>query len=68
MDYLQDFLDFTQYVRGRANNTIQGYRWDLREFLTWLQSRGLEPQNVKSTDIDTFFIYLRKRKRTPRPQ
>ena len=63
MNYLQDFLDFTQYVRGRANNTIQGYRFDLREFLTWLQGRGLEPQNVKSTDIDTFFIYLRKEKK-----
>ena len=62
MNYLQHFLDFTQYVRGRANNTINGYRWDLREFLTWLQGRGLEAQNVKSTDIDTFFIYLRKEK------
>jgi site-specific recombinase XerD len=62
MDYLQDFLDFTQYVRGRANNTIQGYRFDLREFLTWLQGRGLEPQNVKSTVIDSFLIYLKKEK------
>ena len=60
MDYLQDFLDFTQYVRGRANNTIQSYRWDLKDFFTWLQGRGLEPQNIKSTDIDTFFIYLKK--------
>ena len=62
MDYLQDFLDFTQYVRGRAPNTIQSYKFDLREFLAWIQGRGLEPQNVKSTDIDTFFIYLRKEK------
>ena len=62
MNFLQDFLDFTQYVRGRANNTIQGYRFDLREFLTWIQGRGLEPQNVTSTIVDTFFIYLRKEK------
>jgi site-specific recombinase XerD len=60
MHYIQDFLDFTQYVRGRAENTINAYRYDLRNFFAWLHDRGLEPQNVKSTDIDAYFIYLRK--------
>ena len=62
MDYLQDFLDFTQYVRGRSANTVQGYRFDLTCFLDWVEREHLEVEKIKPTDIDTFFIYLKKEK------
>jgi integrase/recombinase XerD len=46
MDYLQDFLDFTQYVRGRSANTIQSYRYDLSQFLEWVKVKPLPLQYV----------------------
>jgi site-specific recombinase XerD len=62
MNYLQDFLDFTQYVRGRSANTIQSYRYDLSQFLEWVKVKGLDPLKIRPVDIDEFFIWLRKEK------
>ncbi len=62
MNYLQDFLDFTQYVRGRSANTIQGYRYDLSQFLEWVKGKELDPLKIRPVDIDEYFIWLRKEK------
>ncbi len=62
MDYLQDFLDYLLYVRGRSVNTIHSYRFTLKEYLSWLQTRNLDPKDVKPMDIDSYFIHLRKDK------
>ncbi len=62
MDYLQDFLDFTQYVRGRSTNTVQSYRYDLSQFLDWVKAKELNPLQIRPVDIDEFFIWLRKEK------
>jgi integrase/recombinase XerD len=63
MDYLlQDFLDFTQYVRGRSANTTQSYRYDLSQFLEWVKGKELDPLQIRPVDIDEFFVWLRKEK------
>jgi len=62
VDYLQEFLDFTHFVHGRSDNTVQGYRWDLISFLEWVKGTGLEVANVRPTDIDDYFIFLRREK------
>jgi len=62
MNYLTDFLGFVQFVHGRSANTVQGYRWDLISFLEWVKLTSLEVTNVKPTDIDDFFIWLRREK------
>lgn len=56
------FLDFTQYVRGRSANTIQSYRYDLSQFLEWVENKGLDPLKIRPVEIDEFFIWLRKEK------
>ena len=63
MDYLQDFLDFTQYVRGRSASTIQSYRYDLSQFLEWVKGKELDPLKIRPVDIDEFFIWLRKERK-----
>jgi integrase/recombinase XerD len=63
MDYLQDFLDFTQYVRGRSANTVQSYRYDLSQFLEWVKDKQLDPLKIRPVDIDEFFIWLRKERK-----
>jgi len=60
MEYVQQFLDFCQYQRGLAVNTINGYRWDLRLFMDWLEGKDLELTAVKIRDVDSFVIALRK--------
>ena len=62
MDYLQDFLSFVQYVHGRSDNTVNGYRWDLSCFLDWVKLTGHDVTTLRPVDIDEFFIFLRKEK------
>jgi len=62
MDYLQDFLDFTHFVHGRSDNTVQGYRFDLSQFLEWAKGAGLDITKLKPTDIDDLFLWLRREK------
>jgi integrase/recombinase XerD len=62
VDFLTEFLDFTQYVRGRSASTVQSYRYDLSQFLEWVKSKELDPLKIRPVDIDEFFIFLRKEK------
>lgn len=62
MNYLQDFLDYVRFVRGRSENTVQGYRWDLTSFLEWAKVTSLDITTLKPTQIDDFFIWLRREK------
>jgi integrase/recombinase XerD len=63
-NYLEEFLDFCQYQRSLADNTIRSYRWDLKQWTTWLRDRDLDLIRVKIRDIDNFFISLRKEGRS----
>ena len=60
MDYLTEFLDFCQYQRSLAENTIRSYRWDLKQYFNWLEGQHLELVSVKIMDVDRFIISLRK--------
>ncbi|MGD0915705.1 MAG: tyrosine-type recombinase/integrase [Thermodesulfobacteriota bacterium] len=60
MNYLEEFLDFCQYQRSLSENTIKGYRWDLKQYFAWLQEKGLGVTTVKVFDIDSFIISQRK--------
>lgn len=60
MNYLEEFLEFLEYQRSLSLNTIKSYRWDLLGYSKWLGERGLESNEVKVRDIDTFIISLRK--------
>lgn len=60
MDYKADFLEFLQYHRNLAENTLHSYEFDLREFLQWINQRELRPEDVKIKEIDAFLISRRK--------
>ncbi len=62
MDLLQDFLGYVEFVRGRSKNTVQTYGFGLTQFLEWAGSVNLDITKAKPTDIDDFFIWLRKTK------
>jgi site-specific recombinase XerD len=60
MNYVEQFLDFCQYQRSLSENTVNGYRWDLKIFMEWLKDKDLDVIMVKIRDIDSFIISLRK--------
>ena len=60
LNYLEEFLDFCQYQRSLAENTIRSYRWDLKQYFNWLEGQHLELVSVKIMDVDRFIISLRK--------
>ena len=62
MDYLQDFLSFVEFVRGRSTNTVNSYRWDLISFLEWVKLTGSDVTTLRPVDLDEYCIFLRKQK------
>jgi site-specific recombinase XerD len=58
--YVEEFLDFCQYQRSLAENTIRSYQWDLKQYFEWLESQHLELFSVKIAHVDRFIINLRK--------
>lgn len=47
----EEFLAWLSSERGRARNTVQAYRRDLKQYQTWLNSRRLTPLTVTQSDL-----------------
>lgn len=63
MDQLQEhiewFLDDLRVVRGRAQNTINNYGRDLRQYAAFLRERGTSSSaQIGSKDVDNYLLYL----------
>jgi integrase/recombinase XerD len=56
--HLQEFLEMLAAERGAASNTLQAYRRDLEDFLSFLEGRGNELARVAPNEISA---YLRAR-------
>lgn len=62
---VEEFFAFLQFERGLADNTIESYRRDLRQFCDFLESRGLAPTDASPADIRTFIDGLAIEGRRP---
>lgn len=51
---IEDYLRFAQVERGLSPNTIQAYRQDLLEFLSFLNKESIKEWPSKASDIDAF--------------
>ncbi|MHB0914296.1 MAG: site-specific tyrosine recombinase XerD [Thermoleophilia bacterium] len=51
---IEEFIAFLQFERGLADNTIESYRRDLRQYCEHLESAGLSPTEATPADIRTF--------------
>jgi integrase/recombinase XerD len=54
-------------VVGRAPNTVAGYAHDLRDYVEWLDLRGLDYRAVSLEQVGEFFGWLRRPKPARRP-
>ncbi len=54
---LDDFLNYMQTIKGRADSTVKEYRYDLALFFRFLrQRRGLVPKLTKINEIEIHMI------------
>lgn len=51
---VEEFLVWLSSERGRARNTLQAYRRDLRRYQAWLVVRGLDPVTVGLDELRDF--------------
>jgi integrase/recombinase XerD len=55
------FLDMLAAERGASKNTLDAYRRDLDDYLTYLREAGAEPDNVGATTVRGFMASLEER-------
>lgn len=54
----EDFIAFLQFERGLADNTIDSYRRDLRQYCEFVEARGLAIDAAKPADVRAFIASL----------
>jgi integrase/recombinase XerD len=57
-DLTFDFLGYLELERGLSRNTLEAYRSDLQQFAEFLERRGLDPLELKTTDLTDFISEL----------
>lgn len=58
MDYLADYQRFLLEEKGASDNTVSSYTRDIGQYLRWLTSEGLPPENAAQSDVDHYTKYL----------
>ena len=60
---IEAFTDYLSVIRGRAENTVQAYGRDLREFLRFAgEKRGVErPEAIQKADVRAWLFHLHGR-------
>lgn len=56
-----NFLNYLSYERGLSENTVNSYRFDLEEFLNYLENESLEIKSLRPQNIDNFIFFLSKK-------
>ena len=62
---VEEFLTWLTVERGRARNTLEAYRRDLRGYHEWLRARGVALADVREPDIVDFVTHLRTAGKAP---
>ncbi|MGB9621319.1 MAG: site-specific tyrosine recombinase/integron integrase [Brevinematia bacterium] len=60
-EFLLNFLNYLSYERGLSENTVNSYRFDLIEFIEYLESEGIDITQVKLSDLENYIYYCSKR-------
>jgi integrase/recombinase XerD len=55
----EEFLSWLAVERGRAGNTLTGYRHDLAAYESWLCERGSSPSQAGEADVAAYLAHLR---------
>ena len=55
---LSEFVDYLQNDKKVARNTLQSYTRDIKQFSDFIESRGIEVENVKGSDLESYIAYM----------
>lgn len=56
---LDRYLDYLSLEKGLANLSLESYRNDIGKFHRYLKERGLQPDQLRQTDLSGFLEHLR---------
>ncbi|MDQ3148081.1 MAG: tyrosine-type recombinase/integrase, partial [Actinomycetota bacterium] len=62
---VEELLSWLSVERGRAPATLRAYRRDLRDYVTWLRSRGRDIDVVGTSEVEDYVGHLRRVGRAP---
>lgn len=58
MDHLEEYRRFLVDEKGASDNTVSSYTRDISQYLRWLKSEGLSPEDAEQFDVDHYTKYL----------
>lgn len=58
MDHLEEYRSFLVDEKGASDNTVSSYTRDISQYLRWLKSEGLSPEDAEQSDVDHYTKYL----------
>jgi len=59
------FLDYLTYEKKYSDNTVEGYRKDLEEFLQYITDKKENYKNMNYSNVTEYLIYLSDKKLSP---
>lgn len=62
-DALRAYSEWLLIERGRSTNTVSSYESDLRQFVSWCETNGLDPLKISTSDLERYLIDLKVLKR-----
>lgn len=62
-DYISEFANYLSVERGLAQNTLESYERDLRQFEGFLKERSISIPDVAQTNIVDYLLHLKRKGR-----
>lgn len=58
MDYYKAYETYLAEEKRAASNTMSSYLRDVRQFLRWLESEKMSPEQVRQVEVESYTKYL----------
>lgn len=63
---MEDFLTYSEHIRGQSLHTIQAYKTDLLSLSQWLIEQGLNDFTTGHRELRSFLVFCSKQNLSPR--
>ena len=63
MDKLDEYLEYLEYQRHYSNKTVDSYKKDVEEYLSYLERESLSYKKIEYSDLRLYLMYLKDEKK-----